>query len=174
MYFNAVVQSLNCVWVFCNPMGCSLPGSSVHGISQARILEWVAISFSMYFNKLMDLILFFKKKAKTILNILWKLAQDGITKFWRTEGFFPSFKNSWSLNPCCSGEFQEYFVLPFSNIPQPPLSPLCPFPRLLVHDTKVHKWKFFLCSLCLAAWKWWWCHNLWLGNLARGTWLKGR
>ena len=27
-------------------MGCSLPGSSVHGISQARILEWVAISFS--------------------------------------------------------------------------------------------------------------------------------
>ena len=28
------------------PMDCSLPGSSVHGISQARILEWVAISFS--------------------------------------------------------------------------------------------------------------------------------
>ena len=27
-------------------MGCSLPGSSVHGIFQARILEWVAISFS--------------------------------------------------------------------------------------------------------------------------------
>jgi len=27
-------------------MGCSPPGSSVHGISQARILEWVAISFS--------------------------------------------------------------------------------------------------------------------------------
>ena len=30
----------------CNPMDCSPPGSSVHGISQARILEWVAISFS--------------------------------------------------------------------------------------------------------------------------------
>ena len=30
----------------CNPMTCSPPGSSVHGISQARILEWVAISFS--------------------------------------------------------------------------------------------------------------------------------
>ena len=29
----------------CNPMDCSLPGSSVHEISQARILEWVAISF---------------------------------------------------------------------------------------------------------------------------------
>ena len=31
----------------CNPMACSLPGSSVHGIFQARILEWVAISFSI-------------------------------------------------------------------------------------------------------------------------------
>ena len=31
---------------FCDPMDCSPPGSSVHGISQARILEWVAISFS--------------------------------------------------------------------------------------------------------------------------------
>ena len=30
----------------CNPMNCSLPGSSVHGILQARILEQVAISFS--------------------------------------------------------------------------------------------------------------------------------
>ena len=30
----------------CDPMGCSLKGSSVHGIFQARILEWVAISFS--------------------------------------------------------------------------------------------------------------------------------
>ena len=30
----------------CNPMDCSLPGSSVHGILQARILEWVTISFS--------------------------------------------------------------------------------------------------------------------------------
>ena len=31
---------------FCNPEDCSLPGSSVHEILQARILEWVAISFS--------------------------------------------------------------------------------------------------------------------------------
>ena len=30
----------------CNPMDCRLPGSSVHGIFQARVLEWVAISFS--------------------------------------------------------------------------------------------------------------------------------
>ena len=30
----------------CNPMDCSLPGSSVHGTLQARVLEWAAISFS--------------------------------------------------------------------------------------------------------------------------------
>ena len=31
----------------CDPMDCSLQGSSVHGIFQARVLEWVAISISM-------------------------------------------------------------------------------------------------------------------------------
>ena len=31
---------------FCDPMDYSLPGSSVHGILQARVLEWVAIPFS--------------------------------------------------------------------------------------------------------------------------------
>ena len=30
----------------CDPVDCSPPGSSIHGILQARILEWVAISFS--------------------------------------------------------------------------------------------------------------------------------
>ena len=39
-----------------DPMDCSLPGSSIHGIFQARVLEWGAIAFSahesrMYFNK---------------------------------------------------------------------------------------------------------------------------
>ena len=39
------VKSLSRVWL-CNPMDCSLLGSSVHGIFQARVLEWVTISFS--------------------------------------------------------------------------------------------------------------------------------
>ena len=30
------------------PMDCSLPGSSIHGIFQARVLEWVAIAFSLH------------------------------------------------------------------------------------------------------------------------------
>ena len=41
-----VVKLLIHVWLFGNPMDCSPPGPSVHGISQARILKWVAISFS--------------------------------------------------------------------------------------------------------------------------------
>ena len=33
--------SISRVWLFVTPMDCSLPGSSIHGILQARILEWV-------------------------------------------------------------------------------------------------------------------------------------
>ena len=32
--------------ILCDPLDCSLQGSSVHGILQAKILEWVAITFS--------------------------------------------------------------------------------------------------------------------------------
>ena len=44
--------SVGCVCVqscptLCDPMVCNLPGSSVHGIFQARILDWVAISYFM-------------------------------------------------------------------------------------------------------------------------------
>ena len=38
------VRTQSCLNI-CNPMDCSLPGASVHGIFQARILEWVAISY---------------------------------------------------------------------------------------------------------------------------------
>ena len=38
----------------CNPMDCSLPGSSVHGTFQARIMEWVAISFSREYSRPKD------------------------------------------------------------------------------------------------------------------------
>ena len=34
-------------WTLRDPMDCSLPGSSVHGIFQARVLEWGAIAFSI-------------------------------------------------------------------------------------------------------------------------------
>ena len=53
MYSHHFTQGIACgcclslcrAWHFCDFIDCSPPGSSVHGISQARILEWVAISF---------------------------------------------------------------------------------------------------------------------------------
>ena len=42
----AAAKSLQSCPTLCNPMDCSLPGSSAHGIFQARVLEWGAIAFS--------------------------------------------------------------------------------------------------------------------------------
>ena len=46
MTLLVVVQTLSRVRLFCDPIDRRLQGSSVHGISQARILDWVAISLS--------------------------------------------------------------------------------------------------------------------------------
>ena len=43
----AAAKSLQSCLTLCDPMDSSTPGSSVHRILQARILEWVAISFSL-------------------------------------------------------------------------------------------------------------------------------
>ena len=48
-----------------NPMDCSLPGSSVHGIFQARVLEWGDIAFS---NSLAKVLQKYNKKLFTIYN----------------------------------------------------------------------------------------------------------
>ena len=50
-----------------DPMDCSLPGSSVHGVFQARVLEWVAIAFS-------------KRRMLNILNysLLSRISPEGI------------------------------------------------------------------------------------------------
>ena len=40
-----VLVTQSCL-TLCNPMDCSLPGSSVHKIFQARILEWITMSYS--------------------------------------------------------------------------------------------------------------------------------
>ena len=42
-------KSLQSCPTLCDPMDCNLPGSSVHGILQARILEWVAMPLLQLF-----------------------------------------------------------------------------------------------------------------------------
>ena len=46
VYFPVCIQWLQSCLTLCDPMDCSPPVSSVHGILQARILEWLAIPFS--------------------------------------------------------------------------------------------------------------------------------
>ena len=44
--FHCCILVINLCPTICDPMDCCPPGSSVHEISQARIMEWAAISFS--------------------------------------------------------------------------------------------------------------------------------
>ena len=50
-----------------DPMDCSLPGSSVHGIFQARVLEWVAIAFSV---QEISQVLFIKPRYNKVLYLI--------------------------------------------------------------------------------------------------------
>ena len=59
-----------------DPMDCSPPGSSIHGIFQARVLEWGAIAFSamdVSLSELQELVL--DREA-------WHAAIHGVTKSW--------------------------------------------------------------------------------------------
>ena len=49
-----VVYLVSYVWLFATPGTCNLPGSSVHGILQARILKWVAMPSSKRSSQLRD------------------------------------------------------------------------------------------------------------------------
>ena len=49
LHFSECLVTQSCPTLF-DPVDCSLPGFSVHGILQARILEWVTISFSKLYN----------------------------------------------------------------------------------------------------------------------------
>ena len=53
IWWHACIHAQPCL-ILWDPMDCSPPGSSAHGISQARILEWVAIPFSRGYSWLRD------------------------------------------------------------------------------------------------------------------------
>ena len=58
----AAAKSLQSCLTLCDPIDGSLPGSSAHGIFQARVLEWVAIAFSDELNM----------EQGSALGFLWK------------------------------------------------------------------------------------------------------
>ena len=58
-----------------DPMDCSLPGSSVHGIFQARVLEWGAIAFSAY--RYMDTQICNENIKTWMMKVIWFIAIPG-------------------------------------------------------------------------------------------------
>ena len=62
----------------CDPMDCSPPGSSVHGIFQATVLEWGAIAFSVYMYGIIKK----KKKCHMCLSFLYTATSHQGLPWW--------------------------------------------------------------------------------------------
>ena len=79
-----------------DPMDCSLPGSSVHGILQARVLEWGAVSFSiigMTWDLLLELV---SASFCCITDLLWNILTLHNCHFLKT--FYFVLEYSWLTN----------------------------------------------------------------------------
>ena len=94
-------------------MDCSLPGSSVHGIFQARVLEWGAIAFSNELDLYNTDLALYKKElnfllSECVLHVLFSLEvylqgdwQEECTHLKCTTGDFPGGAVVKSLSFCC-------------------------------------------------------------------------
>ena len=91
----------------CDPMDCSLPGSSIHGIFQARVLEWVAISFSRVSFQTRDRTPVFLIAGKTLLQADALLSHQGRrSAFSQRRRRFPKAalpRSSWGSALCSFG-----------------------------------------------------------------------
>ena len=56
-----------------DPRDCSPPGSSVHGIFQARVLEWGAIAFSTYLLLLVNTVTLRKPRLLAVKQLAWEI-----------------------------------------------------------------------------------------------------
>ena len=95
----------------CNPMTCSLPDSSVHGILQARILEWVAMIFSRESSWLKDQThgSYISDFGRLVLTV-WLVKIIPLSYFFPLFSFFrwypsqvvilPNKKFSWTIKKC--------------------------------------------------------------------------
>ena len=86
----AAAKSLQSCLTLCDTMDCTLPGFSVHGILQARTLEWVAISFSNAWKG--------KVKVKSLSRV-WLLVIPWTAAYWRPPSMGFSGQQYWSGVP---------------------------------------------------------------------------
>ena len=102
-----------------DPMGCSPPGSSVHGIFQARVLEWVAIAFSKVFLVEVNVR---EETVGILVNCVWN--------FWRA--ICPRRRLLYEI-----GEIQSYWC--FARI-ESPKREISLFIHPLVIQQILHRW----------------------------------
>ena len=95
------VQAQSCL-TLCNPLICSLPGSSVHGILQARILEWVAMPSSRGSSQIRD-----QTQVSHIADGFFlpseppgKPKNTGVGSLSLLQGIFPTQESNWGLLNC--------------------------------------------------------------------------
>ena len=93
------LQSFSTLW---DPMDCSLPGFSVHGILQARTLEWVAISFSSAWK--------WKVKVKSLSHV-WLLATPWTAAHQAPPSMGFSGQQYWSGVPLPSPKLCTWYLL---------------------------------------------------------------
>ena len=124
----------------CDPVDCSPPGSSVHGILQARILEWVAILFSMvvpkwlYSNSIIfSMCISWHSSIKKSISISLSHFFGIVMKWSESLSHVWLFETSWTVacQASLSMEFyrQEYWSgLPFPSpdLPNPVIEPRSP------------------------------------------------
>jgi len=82
---HACVSVTHSCLSLCNPMDCSPPGSSVHGIFQARIPEWVAISF-------------FRGSSRSRDRTWVSYIAGGFFTLWATRELFIPFRSPYGIS----------------------------------------------------------------------------
>ena len=95
----------------CNPMDCSPPGSSLHGLCQARILEWVAISFSKLWKILKEMGI--PDHLNCLLRNLYACQEATVRTGHGTTDWFQTGKGVHQgciLSPCLFNFYAEYIM----------------------------------------------------------------
>ena len=115
LLLTRVIGLLVCVWAqlcstLCDPMDCSPPGSSVHGILQARILEWAAISSSRGSSQPMDQTLSSCICRQILLGFKENHSCSGFDALRRKDLFLHFFQPLFTECSACLQIYYKYFL----------------------------------------------------------------